>query len=296
MTDLRLRLPAVRALSLAVLASWLLLGCGVIGLHPMFPPKASAGATTGSGADRKFETRFPAVDPAIQRALAPTGSLRVGVYPGSPSSMVTDPKTGERQGVSYRLGEAMAERLGVPVQYVEFERLALVLDGLKVGTVDFSFTNATPVRAQFVDFTDPLVELELGYLVSPTSPVQRLDDVDRPGVRVGVSQGSSSQSALPKLLKHATLQAADSLAAAKDLLRTGAVQAFATNKAILFEMQDGLPGYRVLDGRWGLENLAVGIPKGREVAMPWVKQFAADAQSSGLLRGIVQRAGLRGTT
>lgn len=79
-------------------------------------------------------------------------------------------------------------------------------------------------------------------------------------------------------------------------LRAGTVQAYATNKAILFEMQDGLPGYRVLDGRWGLENLAVGIPKGREAAMPWVKQFAAEAQSSGLLRGIVQRAGLRGTT
>jgi polar amino acid transport system substrate-binding protein len=55
-----------------------------------------------------------------------------------------------------------------------------------------------------------------------------------------------------------------------------------------------LPGYRVLEGRWGLENLAIAIPKGREPAMSWVNRFAQDAKASGLLHGIVQRAGLRG--
>ena len=34
----------------------------------------------------------PAVDPAARAALAPTGMLRVGVYQGSPSSLVRDPK------------------------------------------------------------------------------------------------------------------------------------------------------------------------------------------------------------
>jgi hypothetical protein len=34
------------------------------------------------------------------------------------------------------------------------------------------------------------------------------------------------------------------------------IDVYATNKANLFEMSDALPGSRVLDGRWGLENLA----------------------------------------
>lgn len=85
----------------------------------------------------------PAVDPAVARVLAPSGTLRVGVYPGSPTSLVVNPKTGERAGVAMELGQALGNRLGVPVQVFEFGRLALVLDALKAGAVDFTFTNAT---------------------------------------------------------------------------------------------------------------------------------------------------------
>jgi len=181
----------------------------------------------------------------------------------------------------------------VPVQVVEFSRLALVLDGVKAGTVDFSFTNATEVRARDMDFTDPLIRLELGYLVPPQSTLA-VGDVDRAGVRVGVAQGSSSQGALGRLYKNATVVPAASLEVAQQMLRQGQLDAFATNKGILFEMSDQLPGYRVLDGRWGLESLAIAIPKGREAGMPYLRQFARDAQSSGRLQTIVTAAGLRG--
>ena len=43
------------------------------------------------------------------------------------------------------------------------------------------------------------------------------------------------------------------------------LDAFATNKPILFEMSDGIPGSRILDGRWGVEHVAVAIPRGREI-------------------------------
>ena len=60
-------------------------------------------------------------------------------------------------------------------------------------------------------------------------------------------------------------------------------------------MTEGLPGFRVMDGRWGVESMAIAIPKGRDAAMPYVRQFARDVRSSGLLQSIVVKAGLRGT-
>ena len=240
-------------------------------------------------------TPAPAVDAATRQALAPTGSLRVGVYMGSPTSMVRDPRTGDKVGVALNLGKAMAERLGVPVQVVEFERLALVIDAVKSGAVDFTFTNATEARARDMNFTPPLIQLELGYLVPRGSPIARVADVDRAGVRVGVSQGSSSQAALGRTYKSAALVPAASLKQAQDMLRKGEVNAFATNKAILFEMLDELPGFHIIDGRWGEENLAIAIPKGRDAGMPFVRQFAVDSQTSGLLQSIITGAGLRGT-
>ena len=232
-------------------------------------------------------------DPAVRQALAPTGVLRVGVYPGSPTSLVRDPKTGKSAGVALELGQALGQQLGVPVQVVEFSRLALVLDGVKAGAVDFTVTNATEVRARDMDFTESLIRLELGYLVPPQSTLT-LNDVDRTGVRIGVAQGSSSQGALGRLYKNAALVPAASLAQAQQMLREGQLDAFATNKGILFEMSNELPGYRVLDGRWGLESLAIAIPKGREAGMAYLRQFARDAQSSGRLQTIVAAAGLRG--
>ena len=86
-----------------------------------------------------------------------------------------------------------------------------------------------------------------------------------------------------------------SLASAVEMLSSGKLDAFATNKAILFEMSDQVTGSRILYGRYGLESLAIGIPKGREAAMPFVRRFVSDAQVNGIVAGAVERAGLRGT-
>ncbi|MFI5445343.1 transporter substrate-binding domain-containing protein [Polaromonas sp. UC242_47] len=253
---------------------------------------ASAGALLLAGC----AATPPAADPSVRQALAPSGALRVGVYPGSPSSTVTHPQTGEKAGVTYQLGQALAQRMGVPVQIVEYERLALVVDAVKTGAVDVTFTNASEVRARDMNFTPVLLQVELGYLLPLQSTIASVAEMDKDGRRLGVSQGSSSQAALARLYKNkVTLVPANSLKQAQDMLRRGEVEAFATNKGILSEMLDSLPGFKILPGSWGVENMAIAIPKGREAAMPYVRQFAQDMQSGGQLQSFIAKAGLRGT-
>ena len=235
------------------------------------------------------------IAPDVRQALAPGGKLRVGVYPGSPTSMIRDRASGETKGLAYELGEEFARRLNIPFEPVEFTQIADVLDALKRGAVDFTVTNASPARAKDVDFTAPILGVELGYLVPPGSSIATLADVDRPGVRVGVTAGGSSHATLQREFKHATVVPSPSVTAAVEMLADGRVDAYATNKAILFEMSDQSPGSRVLDGRWGIEVFAMGIPKGREVAMPAVRRFADEARSQGLVKRAAERAGLRGT-
>ena len=235
----------------------------------------------------------PAAD--MRRVLAPSGRLRVGVYPGSPTSMIQDASSGQRKGVTYDLGTELAKRLAVPFDPVVFQRVAEVVDALKSGQVDFTITNASPARVKDLDFTPSVLDLELGYLVLSGSPVSALASVDRPGIRVGVSEGSTSLSTLSREFKNATVVTAPSLKSAMEMLSQKTIDAFATNKAILFEMSDELPNSRVLDGRWGLEHLAMAIPKGRDAAMPYLRTFAEDTKSEGLVQRAVERAGLRGT-
>jgi polar amino acid transport system substrate-binding protein len=234
------------------------------------------------------------VAPEVQQALAPTGVLRVGVYLGSPTSWVRDAKTGRSHGVAFELGHALGQQLGVPVQVVEFPRVAEVLEALKRSEVDVTFTNASPARAKEVDFTPALIQLELGVLVPVSSPIQSFADVDRAGVRLGVSQGSSSQGVLAARLKLATLVPVPSLGDAQQMLQRGELDAFATNKGILFELAEKVPGAQVLNDRWGLENLALAIPKGRDISLPYLREFAQDLVRRGELQNMAKRAGLRG--
>lgn len=234
--------------------------------------------------------------PDVRAALAPTGALRVGVYPGSPTSLVRGGNGDEMRGVSVDIGRALAARLGVGAEFVIVERADEVTQTLKAGRADVAVTNASAARAKEIDFVaPPLVGIELGYLVVPGSAVTAVETVDRSGVRVGVSAGSSSQAALGKVFTQAVLVPVASLAAATELLKSHQIDAFATNKGILYELADGLPGARVLDGRWGLEHLAIAIPKGRKAAMPYLQRFATEMRDSGAVQRAADRAGLRGT-
>jgi polar amino acid transport system substrate-binding protein len=236
----------------------------------------------------------PASAAGEKDVLAPSGHLRVGVYPGSPTSQVSDPATQQLHGVTYDLGREFAARLNVPVEYLSFQRIADVVDAIKDGKVDFTVTNATAVRAKDVSFSRNLLSVELGYLVPSHSPIVRAEQIDGPGIRIGVTKGGTSERVLSEKFKNAKITSAESVAGAIDALRHGELDVYATNKAILFQMSQSLPGARVLDDNWGQEHMAIAVPKGREAGQALLDGFVHDVQSSGLLEQIEATAGLKG--
>ena len=225
---------------------------------------------------------------------APSGRLCVGIFEGSPLSLVTDRTSGERRGLGYDLGAEFARRLGVPVDYVAFQRIAEVIAEMKHGRVDFALSNATPLRARDVDFSQTLISLELGYLVAARSGFVSADALDAPGMRIGVTKGSTSERTLPAKFAHARVVGAENARTAIAMLESGALDAYATNTPTLYEMSDAMEGARILPGNWGLEHIAIAIPKGRPLAMAALRRFVAHVQESGLLEQLKRRAGLRG--
>jgi polar amino acid transport system substrate-binding protein len=237
---------------------------------------------------------FGAFAQNVKEILAPQGKLRVGVYFGSPTSMVRDSKTNEVHGLSFDLGQELARRLNVPFEQVSYQRISDVLEGMKAGDVDFTVSNSTPARAASVTFSQNLLTIELGYLVAAASPITVIADIQRAGLRIGVTQGSTSQGTIPKLLPNATVVPSENYKRGIEMLEHGEIDTYATNKPTLFEMSDQMLGSRVLEGRWGEEHLAVAIPKGREAALEYIQHFVQEVQSNGLLTQSVERAGLRG--
>src|SRR5258705_7844571 len=216
-----------------------------------------------------------ATDVEPRLILAPTGVLRAGLYPGTPTSILPDAGSGGPRGVGYDLGKELARRLGVPYLPIVFTKNAEVLAAVKSGEVDVAFTNATAVRARDMDFGPPFLEIELGYLVPRGSALTTPADVDAPGLRVGVTAGSSSDATLSRDFKHAQIVRAATFDVAIEMMSTDAIHAYATNKATLFEMAEKLPVSKVLEGRCGIERHAIAIPKGRDDAIPFIRQFTS---------------------
>jgi polar amino acid transport system substrate-binding protein len=233
--------------------------------------------------------------PEEQKALAPVGRLRVGLYSGNPASLL-ESASAERRGIGFELGRALARWLEVPFDPVVYPNNGAMLEALRSGSLDVVFTNATPARVKEFDFTQPYIEVEAGYLVPQGSSIAVFGDVDRAGVKVGVMEGSTSSTTLPGVLKNASVVRVPTIDAIREMLAQRTLDAFATNKSILHEVSDALPGSRVLDGRYGVEQLAMGMPKGRDAGLAYARRFIAAAAKSGLVASAIQRAGFRGGT
>lgn len=218
----------------------------------------------------------------------------MGLYKGSPTSILPAEGSKPARGIGYDLGESLATQMGTKYSPVIFEKNADVLSAVKNNEIDLVFTNATPDRAQYIQFSKAVIRIEKGFLISPKSSIQSQAEINRPRIKIGYSVGSNSQAELPKLIPQASLVQTNSTKQAIAMLKTGEIDGFSTNKAILFEMAASVPESRVLPDVIGYENLALGTPMGRQGSAEYLNAFVDQIISTGKLSLFIQRSGIQG--
>ena len=226
--------------------------------------------------------------------LAPQGQLKMGLYKGTPTSILPADTSGIPRGIGYELGGTLASRLSVKYEPIVFEKNADVLAAVKKGEVDLVFTNASADRAQYIQFSKVVIRIEKGYLISPRSKINTPGELNQKQIKIGFSVGSNSQRELPELVPHATLVQTNSTKQAIEMLKTGELDGFSSNKAILYEMSASLPGSRVLPVVIGYEGLALGTPLSRQNSAVELNAFVDEVNSNGRLKAIIQRSGIQG--
>jgi polar amino acid transport system substrate-binding protein len=237
-------------------------------------------------------TPGPSVD--AKAALAPTGKLRVAFISTSIYA-IKDPQSGELRGVAVDVGNDLARRLGVPFSPAVYSNVPALIAGAKAGELDVVLMGINPERAMAIDFSAPYMEVELGYLVRAGAPITGIADVDKPGVRVAVLEKGGSDLQLSKSLRNAQLIRTASATELYSLLESGKADVVASTKTALFIEAAKIPGSRVLDGRFLVEPIGAGVPKGRNpAAATYVADFVEAAKADGLIKAAIERAGLRG--
>jgi len=230
----------------------------------------------------------PSRDPRVAD-LVRAGRLRLALYP---PQYRKNPSTGEivRTVVYMEVAQALAARLGVELQVVEYTSPIAAMDGLKAGACDMAYLAIDPSRTTEVDYSPPLTQSDFTYLVQAGSSISAVADVDRPGIHIAVVRDHGSTLALARIVKHAELVGADLPDAAFDLLRTGRADVWAAPRVGLLRYVNRLPGSRVLEGSYGTVSFAATVAKGQPGRLSYISDFIEEAKTSGLIQRAIERS------
>lgn len=236
------------------------------------------------------------VPAAVRSDLAPTGTLRVGLNYSNFLLVGKDPVSGAPRGVVVELAQELSRRVGVPVEFIGYDSPGKMADAAKTGAWDIAFLGAEPARATSIAFTAAYLEIDATYLVPAGSPLRRIADVDRDGVRIAVANKSAYELFLSRTVERAQLMRVDGVPASFDLFVAENLEALAGLRPRLVTEAEKLPGSRVLEGRFTAIQQAIGTPKGRDAGAQFLREFVEDVKAAGLVAKAIERHGVRGVS
>ena len=238
--------------------------------------------------------RGPVIAADAAQALAPTGTLRVGVVkaPEAGVFFVAVDASGTPRGVTVDLGAALGADLKLRVSDVVFPNSGECTDAVAAGAVDVAFMPVDPSRSARVAFGPGYYEIESTYLVSAASRIATLADVDRPGVRVvGVADTTTIRAAARRLHNvHPTpIRGVDEAIA---MLRDGQADALALSRDSLMQIARTIAGSHIVDGGFQRTSISIAVPPGRPDALAAATVFLDRAKRDGTVRRAFEAFGL----
>ncbi|HET7729943.1 MAG TPA: transporter substrate-binding domain-containing protein [Usitatibacter sp.] len=227
----------------------------------------------------------------LKKDFAPGGVLRAGINLGNP--VIAQPGAGgEPGGVGPALARELARRLGLPIRFTTYETAGKLAAAVKEGAWDVGFLAIDPERAQEIDFTDAYVDIEGTYMVRDDSPLRRIGDVDRAGIRIAVGLKTAYDLYLTREIRNATLVRSASSRAAIAQFLAERLDVVAGVKQPLLAAAAANPGLRVMDGNFMVIRQAAAVPRGRKAAKEYLAAFIEEAKSSGFVARALRDSGV----
>ena len=227
--------------------------------------------------------------PDVKAQLAPTGTLRAGINLSNFLLVTGKTASGDPVGVAPDMGAEIAARLGVPVTYVTYKTPGELADMAATNTWDIGLIGAEPQRAEKITFTAAYCEIEATYLVPAGSPLKTLMDVDTKGTRIAVTARTAYGLWLDRNIKNATLVQSDTLDNATEMFIAQKLDALAGLKPKLLTDVLKVPGAKILDGRFMAVQQAIGTAKVNTAGAAFLRAFAEEAKSSGLVARLIAK-------
>ena len=206
-----------------------------------------------------------------------SNQLVIGMELSSPPFEMTD-EHNRPTGIGVEMAAALAAYLHKePV--IENTRFDSLIPALRTGRIDLiiSSMTATGERAQTIDFSDPYVHISICLLTGANSGLHAGDDLNQPGRRIVVKNGTTGADyAREHLGKAEVFQVGDESACVLEVVQ-GKVDAFIYDQISVYQLQKRNPTTtRAIFQPLQRENWAIGIGKKHEALRGQVNAFLAD--------------------
>ena len=230
---------------------------------------------------------------STMKELTPTGKLRVGVVfaPTMSTFFVVRDADGKPRGVTVDLGEMLAKRLNVPVEFVVYPNSGLATDAVESGAVDVSFMPIDEQRRSRLAVGPDYVRAESTYMVTAASGAKTVDDVDKAGMRVIGIANTTTIRAAERTLKNTKITPVTSVDDAIAAMKDGTADAFALGRGDLPAYVKQVPGSRVTDGHFQQMGVAIAVRKGKPQALAAITEFMNAAKTDGTVRKALDKGG-----
>jgi len=238
-------------------------------------------------------------DAAVLHDLAPGGVMRIAFNYNNRNNAARNPMTGALTGPGIDMSCKLAQGTHAPFVAIAYLGVPPLLAGLANGDWDAAFAFDQTLEPPGITAAIPHIGVDNTYLVRGDATFQKVADVDAPGVRISVAQGSSPDIYLGRTLKYATLVRTPATPQALDLLGRGLVDAFAGGRGPQVIAFIACCGGRLLPDNFLIANLAVVVPDtavGHSGAgLQYINEFIDWAKTSGLVQLAIDRAKQGGT-
>lgn len=233
--------------------------------------------------------------PTPSAEIAPSGRLRVATQTGSPI-LATRASDGTVKGVVVDLGKFIAEKLGAAFEPVVYANQEAYAQSFGKGEWDIAIGVRSPLAEDRSLMSPDFMLADAMYIAAPGKEFAHANQIDRLGVKVGVSQGGGSDQILSRALKSAqVVRVQGGVPNAVEALRSGAADVWAANPVTLQAIEVALPGSKVVPGAYTTGRYAVSLPKERSVAAQnKLAEIINEAKRTGVVLRAIENAGFKG--
>jgi cyclohexadienyl dehydratase len=158
-------------------------------------------------------------------------TLRVCIWPDYYGITWRDPRSRKLHGIDIDLSAAFAADLGVKLTYVDSTISALAED-LRLDRCDIAMSAVavTPGRQRLMRFSYSYLQSDIYGVTTRSNPIIRSwEDIDQPGVNVGVMANTFMEPIMRSTLRHANLAVLTSPQTREIELQAGRIDVFLTS-------------------------------------------------------------------